>query len=618
MALEQMTFNVGAFTDGLAGGNNYVAGQVFEVFNTNDTLANIFSDAAGTIPINQDGISNVSNSDGEVNFYILEGIYYLTVNTKRRDFNAGFAGKLINDLSQAYIATDLAEVAGITFPDGKILNIKSRNAENDWLVTSSGTADELSIISAGGGKVATIQQRGGFIDIEGCGAVAANSSFDSKPAIFSAWARHRLIKFFNSSNAAHFYVGSEVQYPNNAHELHGNQWSPISSNTKLRPMLPFPDAIIVNMNETNSGVGAEQGQFNKLVDINIDGGMVDFEDENDPMVNVISVSGINTRGEVAMDNVSFRNSGKPFSFTGYQHKHRNIYIQECFTGGDLASTHSSVIENYTILTCKKNWGELSDCMVINGIFQQANSLPILTEDVGIRCSNLVEFTGITYTEGGNMHFFLEDDAVVRITNGTLGFAQGSSGPVASSNIWMGIDSEVYVSGECIANKTSIISGDPNNARVIHMDVNELETGIRMFKFGVETCLCPTMFLRYQWGYHRKHEHHNILEYRKSTLISGQVKKLFDPNDSKLGGKAMIVGLGSNVKDVYQAFFCDNETQDPATWVINREVASPGGLLLNVTANANGILQAEAIGGGMDCHWTIEAWGDVEMKDPLTI
>ncbi|MBL4795843.1 MAG: right-handed parallel beta-helix repeat-containing protein [Oleispira sp.] len=124
MALEQMTFNIGALEDSLAGGKNYVSGQIYEVFNTNNTLASIFSDAGGTTPINQDGISNVSNGDGEVNFYIAVGIYYFTVGAKRRDFEAGIGGQLIDDLTQAYeFATVAAYKAFATaFPVGKIIN----------------------------------------------------------------------------------------------------------------------------------------------------------------------------------------------------------------------------------------------------------------------------------------------------------------------------------------------------------------------------------------------------------------------------------------------------------------------------------------------------------------
>ena len=89
MALKQITVNIASFNDADAGGNNYFSGEIYEVFNLNGTLADIFSDAFGSNPINQDGISNVSDSSGEVLFFISTGNYYLSVGEKRRDFEAG-------------------------------------------------------------------------------------------------------------------------------------------------------------------------------------------------------------------------------------------------------------------------------------------------------------------------------------------------------------------------------------------------------------------------------------------------------------------------------------------------------------------------------------------------
>ncbi|MDB4352482.1 hypothetical protein OAA60_03515 [Porticoccaceae bacterium] len=134
MALQQMTFNIGALEDSLAGGKNYISGQVYEVFNTNDTLASIFSDAGGATPIIQDGISNVSDSDGEVNFYIGSGGYYFTTGGKRRDFTPGIDDQLINDLSQAYEFTTLQEA--IDFDElvvYKVINLSGLNTKGDEL-----------------------------------------------------------------------------------------------------------------------------------------------------------------------------------------------------------------------------------------------------------------------------------------------------------------------------------------------------------------------------------------------------------------------------------------------------------------------------------------------------
>ena len=54
------------------------AGEVYEVRKTSDdSLATIYSDDAGTIEITQDGASNVSDGVGVVEFYVSDGDYYI-------------------------------------------------------------------------------------------------------------------------------------------------------------------------------------------------------------------------------------------------------------------------------------------------------------------------------------------------------------------------------------------------------------------------------------------------------------------------------------------------------------------------------------------------------------
>jgi hypothetical protein len=90
MALEQITFNIGAFNDSDAGGNNYFTDTVFEVKNqSDDTFATIYADASGATQIPQNGIDNVSNSRGECNFYIDDGDFYLEVDSQQKKFKIG-------------------------------------------------------------------------------------------------------------------------------------------------------------------------------------------------------------------------------------------------------------------------------------------------------------------------------------------------------------------------------------------------------------------------------------------------------------------------------------------------------------------------------------------------
>lgn len=146
MALEQIIFNVGSFNDADAGGNNYYSGAIYEVFNLNDTLADIYADASGTIPIIQDGINNVSDSDGECKFNIAEGAYYLLVSGKRRDFTTVI---LINDISQSYTFDTalLFKNSSIEFPDGKVIYLKDRKSKFIKITGNTATPDYNVIYS---------------------------------------------------------------------------------------------------------------------------------------------------------------------------------------------------------------------------------------------------------------------------------------------------------------------------------------------------------------------------------------------------------------------------------------------------------------------------------------
>ena len=145
MALDRIKFNIASFNDADAGGNNYYAGIVYEVFNSNDTLADIYSDAAGANPINQDGISNKSNSIGEAIFYIDSGDYYIKVNEKVEYFSTLLSsGALINNLSLPYVFDTVADfkVSSIEFPDGKTIHLRDRGADFTKISGQSGTGTE--------------------------------------------------------------------------------------------------------------------------------------------------------------------------------------------------------------------------------------------------------------------------------------------------------------------------------------------------------------------------------------------------------------------------------------------------------------------------------------------
>ena len=187
MALDRIKFNIASFNDADAGGNNYYAGIVYEVFNSNDTLADIYSDAAGANPINQDGISNKSNSSGEVVFYIDSGDYYIKVNEKVEYFSTLLSsGAMINNLSLPYVFDTVADLAANTavFPDGKIIIVTER-ANGVFTYATGGTANGYDIINAGNGNVA-IYFRCGTVRLEHLGA--SSNLINNAPAINAALA----------------------------------------------------------------------------------------------------------------------------------------------------------------------------------------------------------------------------------------------------------------------------------------------------------------------------------------------------------------------------------------------------------------------------------------------
>lgn len=87
------------------------ANEVYEVRKTSDNLlATIYSDAAGTTEIVQDGIDNVSGSDGVVEFYIADGGYQITANLTAKGFYV-YLEKDFESL-QSLIANATAKLVG--------------------------------------------------------------------------------------------------------------------------------------------------------------------------------------------------------------------------------------------------------------------------------------------------------------------------------------------------------------------------------------------------------------------------------------------------------------------------------------------------------------------------
>jgi hypothetical protein len=149
MALEQITFNIGAFNDSDAGGNNYFTNTVFEVKNQSDnTFATIYADSSGTTQIPQNGIDNISNERGECNFYIDDGDFYIEVASQKSNFKTRVradriildGGGSVQNLADSLnfdTVDEATSYGGIDGLLGRRIYIKERSAWFEVVLSSS-------------------------------------------------------------------------------------------------------------------------------------------------------------------------------------------------------------------------------------------------------------------------------------------------------------------------------------------------------------------------------------------------------------------------------------------------------------------------------------------------
>lgn len=160
-------------TDGLTkiSTRTLLGGEVYEVRKvSDDSLATIYSDKEGLNPIAQNGTSNVSGSDGVVEFYVDDGDYTVTINAVSAGLDVGH----INNLSLPYVFDTVADFKAslIEFPDGKIIHLKDRCADFTK-ITGTGTANTFDIIaSTSVNQSVSVVSKGGAIDVINLGAVA--------------------------------------------------------------------------------------------------------------------------------------------------------------------------------------------------------------------------------------------------------------------------------------------------------------------------------------------------------------------------------------------------------------------------------------------------------------
>lgn len=115
-------------TDGLTEINTrtLLGGEVYQVRKViDDSLATIYSDKEGLSPVTQNGTSNVSDSDGVVEFYIADGDYYVEAGGSRSDFSTG-----VSHLSKLLIGNDKFQLS--TTSGGTFLELK--NTDTDTVI----------------------------------------------------------------------------------------------------------------------------------------------------------------------------------------------------------------------------------------------------------------------------------------------------------------------------------------------------------------------------------------------------------------------------------------------------------------------------------------------------
>ena len=127
-------------------------GEVYEVRKTSDnSLATIYSNAAGTIEISQNGTDNKSGSNGVVEFYIDDGYYTLSAGSYEGEFTVsrfGFssikqfkavADGIVDDSVSAQKAIDESAPVGISNVESDIENTYGENISQDVLMQNNTT-----------------------------------------------------------------------------------------------------------------------------------------------------------------------------------------------------------------------------------------------------------------------------------------------------------------------------------------------------------------------------------------------------------------------------------------------------------------------------------------------
>lgn len=159
-----------------------LGGDVYEVRKvSDDSLATIYTDKEGINPIAQDGTSNVSGSDGVIEFYIADGDYYVTVNSVKSSFEAKKL-KVFKTIAEAKSATYLSKYAEDTRIKWQGYYAQSDGGSN-WGLLKFGphTEDGGYIFSIDANTYIEANLKGRSVNVHKFGARGDNSTSDLSP-----------------------------------------------------------------------------------------------------------------------------------------------------------------------------------------------------------------------------------------------------------------------------------------------------------------------------------------------------------------------------------------------------------------------------------------------------
>ncbi len=173
-------------TDGLTEINTrtLLGGEVYEVRKvSDDSLATIYSDAAGTTEIVQNGTSNVSGNDGVIEFFVADGDYYIEVGSVKGGLLVSRLKPFltVEDMTGASYLSKYVEDTLITWLDYREKNDGGGNT--GLLKFGAHTEDGGSIFSIDANTYVEANLKGQKVNVRKFGAVGGDGTVAIQRAI---------------------------------------------------------------------------------------------------------------------------------------------------------------------------------------------------------------------------------------------------------------------------------------------------------------------------------------------------------------------------------------------------------------------------------------------------